>query len=197
MRKAALLLFSMALVCSCQTGAFAPIEIDLSKRTPAATATATPTRSASLASPSPILTPTPTPSSTQAPAPPEPAQQSLASPPLATPAAAKPGGVVDAQMDAYNRHDVEDLLRAYTPDAVFFDFPDRVRLSGVEQLRSAYSKEFRESSASQVAVSSRILQGNFVIEHETVSGFPGREIASRVVIYEVRDGKIRRVWFLQ
>lgn len=191
MRKTALVLLPMALVCSCKTGAFEPIEIDLSKRTPAATATVTPTRSALVSSPT--LTPTPTP----APSLQEPAQESFAPPLMATAAVPRPGGVVDAQLDAYNRHDVEGLVRAYAPDAVFYDFPDRVRLSGVEQIRRAYSKEFTQSSASQAAVSSRILQGDFVIDHETVSGFPGREVASRVVIYEVRDGKIRRVWFLQ
>jgi len=165
-------------VSACQPGAFEPIEIDLSKRAPAAT-TPTPT-----VLPASVATgvPGPAPSPSQSPAGSE---------------GTRPEQVVEAQLAAYNRHDVEAFLNEYAAESVLYDFPDRVLQSGTEEIRQRYAYAFAESPESRVTVSTRIVQGDFVIEQETVTGLPAGRSLTAVVIYEIRARKIQRVWFIR
>jgi len=43
----------------------------------------------------------------------------------------------------------------------------------------------------------RIVLGNFVIDREKVTGLPDNQVINAVVIYEVQQGLIQRVWFLK
>jgi hypothetical protein len=168
-------------VSACQTGAFEPIEIDLSKRTTAAT--------------TPAPTPTPLPASEVATGVPVPAPSPSHSP--ASSESAWPEQVVEAQLAAYNRHDVEAFLNEYAAGAVLYDFADRVLQSGTEEIRQRYATVFAESPEGRVTVSSRIVQGDFVIDHETVTGLPTGRSLTAVVIYEIHARKIQRVWFIR
>lgn len=169
------------LVSACQTGAFEPIEIDLSRRTPAA---ATPTPTPTLLPASEVATGVPAPA-------PSPSQS------LASPEGARPEQIVEAQLAAYNRHDLEAFLNEYAAGAVLYDFPDRVLLSGTEEIRGWYANAFTESPERRATVSTRIVQGDFVIDHETVTGLPAGRSLTAVVIYEIHAGKIQRVWFIR
>jgi len=194
-------LFAALAVSACQTGSFQPIEIDLSKRTPAE-ALATP----STATPTPAA-PSPTPTR-RAPAPtPAPGSEPVPTPsatPLPSAPASFSGGVgaaleaaVEGQNAAFNRHDLDALVSFYSPDAIFYGFPDRVRHSGIEEIRRSYAKGFAESPSMEVKVSRRLLQGAYVIDQETISGLPGGQPIPVVAIYEIRDGRIRRLWYVQ
>jgi len=173
---------------ACQTS-FQPIEIDLSKRTP---------------TPSSASETPPTPGSA-APAPePTVSAPRLAATPWPTPTAAAPAAiaatpeaVVEAQLAAYNRRDAEGFAAAYAPDAVVYDPPEQIRAAGMESIRRTYRKSFAEAPSARVTISRRLTQGNFVVDQESLSGLPGGGSASAIVIYEVRDGKIHRVWILR
>ena len=43
----------------------------------------------------------------------------------------------------------------------------------------------------------RICHDRFVVDHEDVTGVPGRERVGAVAIYEVSEGLIVRAWFLR
>ncbi|HEX7251925.1 MAG TPA: nuclear transport factor 2 family protein [Thermoanaerobaculia bacterium] len=208
MRKAGLgiLVVVAAMACNPQTGTVEPIVIDLSHREPSATATPSPTPAptrtpaqALRAEPSPaaaapttasVAPPTPLPAT----AAPVPAPAAAGSPAVS---AAGPEQIVDRQLDAFNRHDLEAFVATYAPGAILYDHPDKVRQSGAAEIRKTYGTLFGGNPALQVTVSSRILQGPFVVDHETVTGITGSPPSTQIVIYEVWDGKITRLWILK
>jgi len=85
----------------------------------------------------------------------------------------------------------------YAPDAVVYDPPEQIHAAGMESIRRMYGEAFAQAPSAQATISHRLIQGSFVVDQESVSGLPGGRSASAVVIYEVRDGKIRRVWILR
>jgi hypothetical protein len=185
-------------VGACQTGSFQPIEIDVSKKTPAAApepATPTPvpppptaTRPVPVSTPAPRSEPASIPSVTAVP--PAPGSVSGSS-------GHAPEAAVDGQNAAFNRHDLDALVSFYSPEAIFYGFPDRVRHSGIDEIRRSYAKGFAETPSMEVKVSRRLLQGAYVIDQETISGLTGGQSIPVVAIYEIRDGRIRRLWYVQ
>lgn len=174
MRRAVLVCGALVASLSCRTAGsgFEPVVIDLSGKSspPPAEKTATPT-------PGPAA---PAPASAR----PE-------------PPASDPERVVQTQLDAYNRHDLEALLATYANDAKLYDYPDKLRQEGLEQIRERYARRFTESPGVRATISRRINRANFVIDEEQLAGLGGGRSDSALVIYEVRDGKIARVWFLR
>jgi hypothetical protein len=104
--------------------------------------------------------------------------------------------VVQAQVDAYNRGDIDAFLNTYAPDANLYNFPDELLSSGLVSLREVYAKLFEKAPQLHASITNRITQGNYVIDQEVVTGFPGAKELTAVAIYEVKDGKIVNVWFL-
>ena len=111
-------------------------------------------------------------------------------PPVATPAA-----IVDAQLDAYRRRDLEGFLAFYADDAVLAKHPDQVTQTGKAQLRARYERGFRNPNV-RVEILERITYGRFVVDHERVTAPPAKGELVAVVVYEIRDGKIVRATFL-
>src|SRR3954470_20889263 len=58
------------------------------------------------------------------------------------PAVSGPEQVVQEQVEAYNRHDIEAFLKTYSAEIKVFDFPDTLRFSGLEAMRERYGKLF-------------------------------------------------------
>lgn len=104
---------------------------------------------------------------------------------------------MQAQVDAYNRRDIDAFAAAYAPDVRLFDHPDRLQLSGVEQLRTEYAGFFAAAPRLHVRITRRIVQGEYVIDHEHVTGLPDGSDVEAVAIYQVRNGRIQNVWFLR
>lgn len=103
--------------------------------------------------------------------------------------------VVAAQIEAFNRHDLEAFLASYAADAVIYDQPDRVRQSGIAEIRQAYAAAFAANPGLKVTVSSRIVQGRLVIQQEVLTGAADGQTRTSVATYEVVGGKITRVGF--
>jgi hypothetical protein len=112
------------------------------------------------------------------------------------PAVSGPEMVVQEQVEAYNRHDIEAFLRTYSAEVKVFDFPDKLRFSGLEAMRERYGKLFKSEPAPTVKIAKRIVQGDHVIDHEEVSQGAERQLTA-VAIYRVEGGKITAVWFLR
>ena len=107
-----------------------------------------------------------------------------------------PAVVVQAQLDAYNAHDVDALVAIYAADAQLFQHPDTPLASGAEAIRARFTGRFA-SGKPRALLLHRIVCGNTVIDHETVhsSSPEGPVSVDMVAIYEVRDGRIARGWF--
>src|SRR4051794_16977385 len=107
-----------------------------------------------------------------------------------------PAKLVARQADAYNSRDLDAFVATYSPDIELRTLGnDSVEVRGHKALREAYKflltvpKEFHAATVEQ------IVSGPFVVALEHLEGLPEPLAFDPVVIYEVRDSLIRRVWF--
>lgn len=101
--------------------------------------------------------------------------------------------LIDAQLEAYDRRDVEAFLSFYSDDAKLFRHPNQLTESGKAQLRARYQKSFLNKEVRAVILK-RIVFDRFVIDHERLVGHPDGLIEA-IAVYEVKDGKIVSVTF--
>jgi uncharacterized protein (TIGR02246 family) len=104
--------------------------------------------------------------------------------------------VMERQVAAYNQRNLEAFVALFADDATLYAYPDEVLLQGKTALRAAYGKLFAEAHSLRAVVHERIIQGRYAIDQETTMGMPGKPDATGVAIYEINNGLITRVWFL-
>jgi uncharacterized protein (TIGR02246 family) len=107
-----------------------------------------------------------------------------------------PERVVQDQVEAYNRHDLDSFLGFYSPDVKLYDFPGKEVSSGLDAMRKTYGKLFADNPELKVDIVKRIVQGDTVIDQEAVSVTSRRRFTA-VAIYRVKEGKIAGVWFVR
>lgn len=112
------------------------------------------------------------------------------------PTAVSPVDVVQAQLDAYNRKDVDALLATYAPDAEHHLLHGDLLAKGHDQLRPRFAARFTEPDL-HAELRSRTVFGNIVIDCEVVTrNFPeGRGAVEMLCIYEVDGPVIQRASF--
>ncbi len=110
--------------------------------------------------------------------------------------AMSPEAIVDAQLAAYNRGDLEAFLGFYADDAVLAKHPDQVTETGKAQMRARYQRRFSDPNV-RAEILKRIVFGRFVIDHERITAPPSKLESEAVAVYEIKDGKIVRVTFLK
>ncbi len=108
---------------------------------------------------------------------------------------ASPVDVVQRQLEAYNRRDLEAFVATYANDVELYRMPATdPAIKGKAQLSEFYAtKRFNESKLHAVLVN-RIALGNKVIDQERITGL-GDHAIEAVAVYEVDGDLIRRVWF--
>lgn len=106
--------------------------------------------------------------------------------------------VVQAQVNAFNRHDVEGFMAAYAPNAIHWEYPADTVFAGAARIRAHYTELFSDPDASRLhaTIRSRMVKGRFVIDEEYIVGLPADDPHVSVIIYEVVDGLIRNAWFM-
>lgn len=106
-----------------------------------------------------------------------------------------PLSVVNARMEAYNRHDLTSFLQNYADDIQIFNYPNTpLGNKGKDHLKSIFEPIFKEAKIS-VKIIHQIVQGKYVINHEIVS-YDGND-QKYVSIYEVENGRIKTVQFVR
>jgi hypothetical protein len=107
----------------------------------------------------------------------------------------KPENIVQRQLDAYNAQNLSAFAATYSDSIEIFRFPSRPTLTGKASLEKSYGELFAKYPNNRAAVLNRIVQGNHVIDQEKVTGRGDRDTQAPA-IYEVKNGLIRRVWFI-
>lgn len=103
--------------------------------------------------------------------------------------------VVQRQVEAYNRRDLEAFAATYREDVQIFRMPSTTPvMSGRSALREFYAGQRFNLPALHAEIVQRIVIGNKVIDHERVTGV-GPLPFEAVAVYEVIDGAIATVWF--
>ncbi len=105
-----------------------------------------------------------------------------------------PAFIVDQQIAAYRARDAAAFAAFYAPDAVLYDHPGVVFLSGREAIQTAYAASFTERPNVALAIETRILNGDYVIDKERLSDPTG--MIETTVIYRIDGCLIGRVDFL-
>lgn len=108
-----------------------------------------------------------------------------------------PAAFAQAQLDRYNAHDLAGFIALYTDDVEIFDFPNTPRISGKAAMQDRYAQILYAGSKVHAVVTQRIVQGNIVIDHETVTNHPLSGDCQLVVMYQIENGGIRRVWAMR
>lgn len=101
--------------------------------------------------------------------------------------ALSPSATVNAHVKAYAAKDLDAFVSYLADDFVFYDFPDRTLLSGLDQIRQVYTTIFNGPEFS-FEVADEITIGNFVIQNLKVNA-NGVEY-NQGAIYEVNNGTI-------
>lgn len=104
-----------------------------------------------------------------------------------------PEELADAQLLAYNAHQLEAFLAPYAEDVEIYSFPDKLDIKGKEAMGKAYHF-ITTTPGLYCRLLNRIVQGNTIVDHEEVWGF-GNKPFYGIAIYEVMDGKIKKVFF--
>lgn len=114
-----------------------------------------------------------------------------------TSAASSPTDVVQAQVEAYNAHDLEAFAACYADDARVIDLAGkRPEVTGQAALKKAYGFLGRVPKAFGVDIVKRVVHGPIVIDLEHLHDVPGgKRIPDAFAVYEVRGGKIATLWF--
>ncbi|SHI59100.1 hypothetical protein SAMN04488508_10266 [Aquimarina spongiae] len=108
---------------------------------------------------------------------------------------ASPEHIVQKQLDAYNKRDIEEFLAAYSKNVKVYDFPEQLQYEGLDKMRTSYAGFFKNTPNLHCEIKNRIVFGNKVIDEELVT-VNGSQF-SVIAIYEVSNGKISKVTFIR
>lgn len=113
---------------------------------------------------------------------------------------ADPERVVRAFLDAYNRHDVPGLLALSDTEIVWLSVEGdsvRVETRGREALARGLEGYFRRLPSVRSTLERVSALGPWVSAHERAewTAASGARSQSAVSVYEVRERRIRRVWY--
>lgn len=112
-------------------------------------------------------------------------------------APASPAAVVRAYAEAANRHDLEGFLALYDPAVRKYRFPGELSSEGVEHNRAAYAKSFAANPALKVEILDLMALGDKVVSHDRVTGLADGHSAEEITVYQVQNGKITNIVYVQ
>ena len=107
-----------------------------------------------------------------------------------------PAETIQAQLEAYNRHDIEAFMAVHSPQVTLYNLLDgSIIAQGQEAVRDRYMLRFANPNL-HAEVTQRMVMGSRVIDHEQVNGIQPDRAVEVIAIYDVQDGLIQRVWFI-
>lgn len=103
--------------------------------------------------------------------------------------------VVERQLRAYNRRDLDDFAACYSDEIELWNPDGSLMCRGTDQLRAIYGRLFEANPEQQAIVVSRIVGNSVVVDREYVSGRREQKPFHAYAVFEVSAGLIRRGWF--
>ncbi len=103
--------------------------------------------------------------------------------------------VVQEQLDAYNARNIDAFAAVFHENVEFVEFSNgTTTIKGKAEMVERFTKFFEDNPELQSNLSSRMVIGNKVIDHEKITGLSNRTgVYELVVIYEVKEGLINKV----
>ncbi len=103
--------------------------------------------------------------------------------------------IVQEQLEAYNNRDIDAFADTYADDVELYQFPKTFQSKGKPKLVQQYGAFFENTPDLHCEIKNRIVIGNKVIDEESVT--INGEILKAIAIYEVENGQIAKVTFIQ
>ncbi len=108
-----------------------------------------------------------------------------------------PETLVQQQVNAFNARNIDAFLAPYSDRIELYNFPDQLIGKGIEVMRQQYGATFNQFPNLHCEIKGRIVKGNFVVDHESITGLGQPESMEAIAIYEVSEGKIVKAWFVR
>lgn len=108
-----------------------------------------------------------------------------------------PVSVVQNQLDAYNRCDLEAFVATYSADVQIQDGQGKELCRGHKKLREIYGPMFRDNPHQFAVITNRIAAGQHVIDQEEVVGRADNVRRHAVAIYRVQGDVITHVTLIR
>jgi hypothetical protein len=110
-----------------------------------------------------------------------------------------PKTVVQANIDAYNTHDLDAYIATFTPAATFGQLGGRILLDSRDAMQGFYKQFFDARPSVHCEIKQRSVIGPFVIDLQEISdgklSTEGQPAMQAMVISEVREGRITKIWY--
>jgi hypothetical protein len=110
------------------------------------------------------------------------------------PGSSTPEEVVQAQVEAYNAHDLEALAATYHPDAQVHDLALGQTLTGLAELGPVWQERFTTHQGHQAEIVQRLVVGDFVVDQEHIVQLADGSTMEALVLYRVSGGQIVECW---
>lgn len=107
-----------------------------------------------------------------------------------------PEMLVQKQVNGYNARNIDAFLEPYAENVELYMFPNKLISKGKDTMRKDYSEMFEKLPELHCEIKNRIVNGNFIIDQESISGMRKGEKVVASAIYEIKDGKISKVYFI-
>jgi hypothetical protein len=108
-----------------------------------------------------------------------------------------PAGTVGRQIEMFNAHDIEGFLGLFGEALEVSPIPGGAAAFDKTHLRASCEELFRANPDLRASAEAQMVSGEFVIQKERAKGWAKKsEMDERVVIYQVKEGKIVRLWIL-
>jgi len=108
-----------------------------------------------------------------------------------------PANIAQAQLDAYNAHDIDAFVAVYADSVEIYEFPDKLMMKGKDKLYQAYKPFFESTPDLHCELVARVVQGDTVIDKEHVTGLNDGSEIKTIAMYKIIAGKIEKVYFLE
>ncbi|AJW62198.1 Adenine deaminase [Elizabethkingia miricola] len=105
--------------------------------------------------------------------------------------------LVQQQLNAYNARNIEAFLEPYSDDVEIYTFPNTLISKGKDEMRKSYTQMFAKMPNLHCELKGRIIQGNIVIDRESVSGMISNTKVEATAVYEIKNHKILKVYFIR
>lgn len=105
--------------------------------------------------------------------------------------------LAQAQLDAYNKRDIEAFLKPYSESVKVYAFPNQLLYEGKAKMREEYTSMFNRLPDLHCKLVNRMVLNNKVIDHEEVVIMKSQPKIYAIAVYTITDGKISEVRFMQ
>jgi hypothetical protein len=109
-----------------------------------------------------------------------------------------PAATVQKQIELFNAHDLEGFLALFADDLEVAEVPAGTAApTGKPRLRELYAERFKANPDLHASAEAQMVSGDFVIQKEKIKGRAEKDALVTVTIYQVKAGKIFRIWTLR